>query len=221
MTSATLSDPAVMESRMAALYEAALGELDLNEGDRLLEIGTGASLFLRLAHQRGATACGVEAATPLPFPDDSFDSVLGFDAFQSVPDPVAVLRDAKRVGRRVLLATWGRPDQCEGAAYLRAVAALATLPEPFTLSEPGALAAFAARGGLQAGERREVPSVWTFPDESTLLRGLTSTRPAIAAIDAAGADAVTRALLDAVAPYRTSDGGCRLENVFHLIIAHP
>ena len=208
MPSATLSEPAVMEPRMVALYEAALDALEVREGDRLLDVGHEAGLFLQLARQRGATAAGIDRTASLPFPDDAFGAVTAFDAFQGASDPVGALREAGRVGRRVLLATWGRPDQCEAAAYLRAVAARAKAPKPFALSEPGALAAFAARGGLTAGARREVPCVWTFPDESSLLRGLTSTRFA-------------EAVLNAVAPFRTSDGGYRLENVFHFIIANP
>jgi SAM-dependent methyltransferase len=221
MTSATLSEPSAFETRMVALFEATLDELGAREGYRILDVGRGMRLFLQLARQRGATAAGIDGAAPLPFPDGSFDAVTGFDALQGAPNPVGVLREAGRVGRRVVLATWGRPDQCEAAAYLRAVAALVATPEPFALSDPGALAAFAARGGLDAGARREVPCVWTFPDEATLLRGLLATRSALAALAAAGERALTRVVLDAVAPFRTSDGGFRLENVFHYITAHP
>ena len=219
-------DATVMESRMVALYEAVLDELEPREGDRLLDIGRGAALFLRLARQRGATAIGSDGSAPLPFPDASFDAVTWFDALQSAAGPAGALREAARVLRPaapVVLATWGRPDQCEATAYVRSLGAL--LPQPagpdaFALAAPGALAAVAAHAGLTAVARRDVPCVWTFPDEPALLRGLTSTRLAAAAMDAAGADAVTRTILAAVAPFRTSDGGCRLENVFTYIIAH-
>jgi SAM-dependent methyltransferase len=219
-------DATDMEPRMVALYEAVLDELDLREGDRLLAIGGGAGLFLRLARQRGATAVGDDGTAPLRFPGESFDAVTGLDALQSVPDPAAALREAGRVlrsGASIVLATWGRPDQCEATAYLRAAGALVAPldgPDPFALAAPGALAAFAARAGLTASARRDVPCVWTFPDEPALLRGLTSTRLALAAADAAGEDAVRHAIRDAVAPFRTSDGGYRLENVFTYIIAH-
>jgi hypothetical protein len=122
-----------------------------------------------------------------------------------------------------VLATWGRPDQCEATAYVRSAGALVPQldgHDAFALAAPGALAALAARAGLATAARRDVPCVWTFPDAPTLLRGLTSTRLAVAAMDAAGEDAVTRAILDAVAPFRTSGGGYRLENVFTYLIAH-
>lgn len=202
------SHTATLEPRMVALYEAVLAELEIREGTRVLDIGRGAGLFLALAAQRGATVTGIQATAPLPFPDGSFDVVTGFDAFRFAADPAAALSEAGRVGRRgapIVIAAWGRPDQCEAAAYVKALG-LPGAADPFALSEPGALAAFAARGGLISGERREVPCVWSFPDAAALL-------------DAAE-DSMTDAILDAVAPYRTSDGGYRLENVFHYTIAH-
>jgi hypothetical protein len=56
---------------------------------------------------------------------------------------------------------WGRPEQCEAAAFVKAVGSLLPPPPagalgPFALSESGALEEFAARGGLTPGARREV-----------------------------------------------------------------
>jgi hypothetical protein len=135
----------------------------------------------------------------------------------------AILDDL--AGAPIVIATWGRPEQCEAAAYLHSLAALIPpasrgLPDPFALSEPGALEAFAVGGGLTPGARREVECVWSFPDEATLLRGLMSTGHVIRAIDGIGQERVAAAILEAVAPYRTSDGAYRLENVFVHLIAH-
>jgi SAM-dependent methyltransferase len=233
---------------LVELYEAAIDDLEIRPGTRLLDVGCGAGLFLRLAAEQGATVAGIDAAAPfieisrervpgadltvgemeeLPYRDDSFDVVTGFNAFQFAADPGNALREAGRVGRPgapVAIATWGRPDQCEAAAYVRGVGSLLPppppgAPGPFALSEPGALETFAARGGLTSGERRDVPCVWTFHDEETLLRALKSTGFAVKAIEVAGEEAVNDAVLAAVAPYRTSDGGCRIENVFTYVIA--
>ena len=46
-----------------------------------------------------------------------------------------------------------------------------------------------------------------------------STGFAVKAIQGAGEEAVTQAVLQAVEPYRTSDGGYRLENIFTYLIA--
>jgi SAM-dependent methyltransferase len=225
------------------LYEAALDDLDIEAGTRLLDVGCGAGLFLRMAAQRGATVAGIDAARPfieiarervadadltlgemeaLPYPAGSFDVVTGFNTFQHAAHPGDALREAGRVirpGAPIVIATWGRRDQCEAAAYIAGVRSLLpppppAAPGPFALSEPGALERLAARGGLTAGLRREVPCVWSFPDEHTLLRALKSTGLAVRAIEVAGEEAVTETVLGAVAPYRTSDGAYRIENVF-------
>jgi SAM-dependent methyltransferase len=233
---------------LSELYEATLGELNVTDGTRLLDVGCGAGLFLRMAADRGATVAGIDAAAPfieiarervpeaeltvgemeqLPYPDESFDVVTGFNAFQFAADPANALREAGRVSRQgapIVIATWGRPDQCEAAAYVKGVGSLLPppppgAPGPFALSEPNALETFAGRGGLMPGERRNVPCVWSFVDQMTLLRALKSTGFAVKAIEIAGEDAVDDAVLAAVAPYRTSDGGYRIENVFTYLIA--
>jgi SAM-dependent methyltransferase len=237
------SDSTLIE--LVELYSAALSELGITRGTRLLDVGCGAGLFLRMAAQRGAVVAGIDAAEPLieiarervpdadltvgemealPHRSDSFDVVTGFNAFQLAADPGKALREAGRVGRPgapVLIAAWGRRDECEAAAYIAAMRALAPsgTPGPFALSEPGALETFAAGGGLITGERRHVPCVWSFPDQQTLLRALKSTSFAVKAIAVAGEDAVEEAILAAAAPYRTSVGGYRIENVFTYVIA--
>ena len=112
MTSATATD--------TMLYEAVLEQLEIRPGTRVLDVGCGPGLFLRLAADRGATVTGIDAAPqfielarerlpqadltvgdmdPLPYPDDSFDVVTAWDAFQSAADPRGALREAARVAR--------------------------------------------------------------------------------------------------------------------------
>jgi SAM-dependent methyltransferase len=238
----------VQEPKLIALYESVLEELRIGAGTRLLDVGCGAGLFLRLAAQRGATVSGIDAAVSfveiarervpdadllvgdmeaLPFADGTFDVVTGFEAFQFAADPSRALREAGRVsapGAPIVIATWGRPEHCEAAAYVRALGNLLPAPRPgalgpFALSEPGAIEVFAAQGDLIPSARLEVLCVWTYEDQDTLLRALRSTRFALEAIGAVGEERVTEAVLEAVAPYRMSDGGYRLENVFGYLVA--
>jgi SAM-dependent methyltransferase len=241
-------DFATQEPRVVALYEAVLDELEIGHGTRLLDVGCGAGLFLKLAEQRGATVSGLDAAAPmieiargrtptaelvvgemeqLPFANRSFDVVTGFNAYQFAANPGRALAESARVGTAdapVVIATWGRPEQCEAAAYVTELGALLPpprrgTPDPFALSEPNAIERFAALGGLSAGPRRDVLCVWEYPDEAALLRAFASTGIAVKAIQTVGEEAVRRAILNAVAPFRLSSGGYRLENVFGYVIA--
>ena len=241
-------DLTVFDQRMVALYESALNDLSIRDGTTLLDVGCGAGFFLRLAAQRGATAAGVGAIDSLieiarerlpdadltvgeieslPYADDNFAIVTGFNSFQDAADPVRALDEARRVARPhglVIIATWGRPERCEAAAYVNALVRMLPPPPPgaigpFALSADGALEAFAATGGLTSVERRDVFCVWSFPDEATTLRALQSTSYAVTASAHAGDDKVAAAILDAIAPYRLSDGGYRLENTFTYLTA--
>src|SRR3954466_7282599 len=58
-------DFTIVEPKMIALYEAALDDVEIVSGTRLLDVGCGPGLFLRLAAQRGATVTGIDAAAPL------------------------------------------------------------------------------------------------------------------------------------------------------------
>jgi len=66
---------------------------------------------------------------------------------------------------------------------------------------------------------KTVECPWDYPDEQTALRGLLSSGPAIRAIQTRGEDAVRAAVLQVIAPFKTSGGGYYLTNNFHYLIA--
>jgi SAM-dependent methyltransferase len=159
----------------------------------------------------------------LPYDDDRFDAVTGFNAYELAADPVNALREARRVARPgapVLVATWGRRDRCEAAACLEALARLCSRgsPEELVWSADGALEAAAERAGLHPAGREEVLCAWTFRDEDHAVRALSSTGPAADAAEAVGSDLVREVIVAAIEPYAMSGGGFRLENTFtHLV----
>lgn len=215
---------AALEPKLVALYEAVFDDVEIGPGTRLLDVGCEAGLFLRLAAQRGAAVTGTQAIERLPYDSASFDVVTGFNAFQLASDPVSALREAARVARSgapVVAAVWGRRERCEAAAPIEAVHRLVPggSAGPFALSGQGALRRLTAAAGLGADEPQDVLCVWDFDGDEALLQALTSTREAAAAAQHAGEEKVVETVLDAVAPYRTSGGGYRLENECTYIVA--
>src|SRR5690242_9492272 len=91
------------EQYVEPAYIAALDALGVGQDTRMLDIGCGAGLALRLAADRGADVTGLDAALglleyarrrvpgatiiqdelqTLPFPDHAFDAVTAFNSFQ-------------------------------------------------------------------------------------------------------------------------------------------
>ena len=103
------------EPRIAAQVWAALGDARtvLNVG-----AGTGSyeppgrdvtavepSALMRAQRPAGAAPCVAAAAEDLPFEDQSFDAAMAFATVHHWQDPVAGLRELRRVARRVVVFT--------------------------------------------------------------------------------------------------------------------
>src|SRR5262245_54047621 len=95
-------DWAISEKQHVPGYEAALERVGTLQGKRVLDIGCGAGVFLRLVADRGAEPVGIDASESLialagrrvpegelqvgdmeslPYDDDDFDLVTGFTSF--------------------------------------------------------------------------------------------------------------------------------------------
>ena len=103
------------EPRIAAQVWAALGDARtvLNVG-----AGTGSyepsdhdvtavepSAVMRAQRPAGAAPCVAATAERLPFEDQSFDAAMAFATIHHWPDPIAGLREMRRVARRVVVFT--------------------------------------------------------------------------------------------------------------------
>jgi len=146
---------------------ALLEALALGPADRLLDIGCGGGLLLRDALSSGATATGIDhsdemvrlarerapgaevvlgTAERLPFADGSFTAVAMSIVFFFLPDPIAALRECRRV-----LAPGGRLALYTTSPALRGTPAA---PEPLAsrgrFYEDEELAGLARRAGLTA-----------------------------------------------------------------------
>jgi SAM-dependent methyltransferase len=235
------------EEQQLPTYEAALDRLGVGAGHRVLEVGCGSGVFLRAAADRGATVSGVDSSErlvelarrrapeaelvvgdlqSLPFGDDAFDVVAGFNAFFFAADMVAALREAGRVARAggsVVIQVWGRHGTCDLEAIKQVVRPYFPRydprePPPPDLAEPGTLEGIAAVAGLTPVEAFDLSWAYVYADEDALTRSLLSAGGVGAAAGAREGD-VRRALIDVLAPFRSEDGGYRLENTWHFLIA--
>ena len=171
--------------------------------------------------------CASATWRTLPYDDDSFDLVTGFNSFFFANDMVAALREAGRVakpGAPVVIQVWGAHERCDLEA-MKEIARPFLPPRPADappdpdLSQPGVLEALATQAGLTPGERVRLHLGLEYPDEETLGRAMIA--PAGLAI-LAGPEReheLKTAIVDGLAPYRHADGSYRLSNEYHYLIA--
>jgi SAM-dependent methyltransferase len=241
-------DWAEVQERVAIpLYEAVLQRSGISAGSSMLDIGCGAGIFCEMAARLGARVSGIDAAESLvaiarervpggdfragemetlPYADRMFDLVTGFSSFQFAADPVNALREASRVSRTgtVVIAVFGKPEESESTAYIKAMGSLLPppppgAPGPYALSAEGALEELAVKAGMTPGIVETVACPWDYPDEKTALRGLLSSGPAIRAIQNQGEDMVRDVILSILAPFKTNRGGYHLTNSFRYMVA--
>lgn len=242
------ADWAETEEQQLPTYEKAIRRVGIAAGARVLEVGCGSGVFLRAAADRGARVCGVDASPALvelararvpeadltvgdlqhlPYEDDAFDVVAGFNAFFFADDMVAALREAGRVakpGSPVVIQVWGAHGRCSLDAIKPLVRPFfpgydPDAPPPPDLAAPGALEGIASAAGLTPTDAYEVSWSYVYEDDEALLRGMLSAGGVGEAAGAAHEPGLRAGLLEALAPFRTAGGGYRLENEWHTLVA--
>lgn len=235
----------IQEQTTLPLLGAALDAAHVTAGTRVLDAGCGAGLASLLAALRGATVSAIDASASqlaiarrrlpdadvreadledLPFDDASFDAVIAVNSVFYAASPAAGLRELVRVtrpGGRVVVTSWGRAEQCEYAAVIRALGALMPPPPPdappggpFALSEPGTIEAMLTTAGLEVAERVETACPFNFPSAVEAKRGQVSTGVAQRAIQHSGESPVLAAFDEADRAHTLKDGSIRYHNVF-------
>jgi SAM-dependent methyltransferase len=241
-------DWAVNEEQQRPTYEEAMRRVGLREGQRVLEVGCGTGVFLRTAADRGARVAGVDASASLlelaqervpeadlrhgdmqflPFEDDSFDVVAGFNSFFFAEDMVAAIREAGRVARPgapVVIQVWGRAER-NSLEAMKVVARKYFPPPPPgaapapSLAEPGVLEGIATAAGLTPTEVFDITWAYTFADDDALTRAMLGVAGLASITDPEEEAGVRARALEALAPHRAPDGSYRLENEFRFLIA--
>jgi SAM-dependent methyltransferase len=230
-------------------YERVLDRVRIGSGTRVLDCGCGAGRFARMAADRGASVAGIDAAeelieiaaerTPegdfrvgdleaLPWPEDSFDVVTGFSAFQFADDKVRALTEARRVSRgQVAVVIPSRVSESGITLVFKPLfpffppEALESMKHSgmFALSEPGKLEDVLAAAGLTVKEDDEIESLIVFDDAAGALRAFVGAGPTALAIGHSGELAVTQAVRDALGPFTGTDSRVTLPTWYRVVIA--
>jgi SAM-dependent methyltransferase len=240
-------DWALSEDQQVPTYEDALRRVGLEPGQLVLDIGCGVGAFLRLVAARGARAFGLDASTALlgvargrlpnadlrvgdmealPYDDDTFDLVCGFNAFFFANDIVTALREAGRVakpGAAVVIQVWGPHERNDLEAMKEIVRPFFpprpgdAPPEP-DYSKPGVLEDLATRAGLEP--ESEFDSTWSmiYPDAETLGRALLAPGGIAVLVGPEREEEVKEAIVNGLEPYRAPDGSYRLQNTYYSLI---
>jgi len=225
------ADWALSEEQQTPTYEATLERVDLKAGQAVLEIGCGAGSFLRLVTERGARAFGLDASEALiefaqarlpeadlrvgemealPYEDDSFDLVCGFNPFFFANDIIAAIREAGRIampGAAVVIQVWGPHERND-------MEAVKEMLRPYMPPRPVDAAA-----EPDYSQPCDVTWSYDYPDEQTVRRALVAPMGIALLLGPDNEEQFTDALIDRLAAHRGADGHYRLQNEFHTLIA--
>jgi SAM-dependent methyltransferase len=242
------ADWALSEDRQVPTYEAAFRRVAFEPGRRVLDVGCGVGAFLRLVAERGGEPHGIDASEALvafartrlpaadlrigemedlPWDDDTFDVVTGFNSFFFANDMVAALREAGRVakpGAAIVIQVWGAHERCDLEA-MKQIARPFLPPRPPDappdpdLSRPGALEALATQAGLTPESEFDTTWAFEYPDAETLGRAMIAVAGLAILAGPEREHELKAAIVDGLAPFRRADGSYRLSNEYHYLIA--
>jgi len=236
------------ESHFRPFYDMVHERLAIGNGTRLLDVGCGPGGAALLAAGRGAHVAGLDVSTPavdvarervpegdfrvgdmanLPWSNNSFDVVTGFNSFQFAANRVAALAEARRVlatGGKLGIVIWAPPQESQQPKVMAAISALvppqpADAPGPFALSGPGVLESVLESAGLQLVDRGEVPIVVEYPDAETACSAMMAGSAGVRAVQLHGEQHVQEAIVARLEEFRNQEGSYSFQNRFRFVIA--
>ena len=163
----------------------------------------------------------------LPFEDHRFDVTIAINALQYAGNPHIALTEACRVtrpGGKMVIVTWGSAEGMEATRLNASLQPLlppppADAPAPFALSDESELKAFARNAGLEPLEIFNVDAPWTYPDEATAIRAVTSPGVVVRAMGILGEELVTETYRKTIAQFRQQDGSYSIGASFRGLLA--
>jgi ubiquinone/menaquinone biosynthesis C-methylase UbiE len=230
------------------MYRKTLEKLGPIKAQLLLDAGCGSGMFSSLAIKAGAQVIGVDAAPgllevarqrnpqnnfleedleSLPFADESFHVVTGFNSFQYAANFEAALCEAYRVlrpGGKLVLGIWDKPENSDASTVLKSIGALLPAPPPgtpgpFALSEDGKIESIVEKIGLHMIYKTTVPCPFNYENLSEGVKSFMGTGPAAAAMYNSTKLVTEEAIARALRQYKVADDFHFLLNHFLLFIA--
>jgi hypothetical protein len=169
----------------------------------------------------GQIALTVVATSDSSAPSDSRTPAASSD------DMIAAVREAGRVanpGAPVVIQVWG-PHERNALEAMKEIARAflpprppGTPPEP-DYSKPGVLEDIAMHAGLTPESAFHVTWAFEFPNDDTMTRALLAPAGIATLVGPAHEQVVKDAIVAGLARHRTAEGGYRLENQFHYLVA--
>lgn len=229
------------------VYEYVLDRAQVSDGSEVLDCGSGAGRFARMAADLGARVSGIDASaelvdiaaerTPkgdfrvgdletLPWGDESFDLVTGFSVFQFADDKVQALSEAGRVSRGPVAVVV--PTRISESGLAEAFKPLFPLFPPeglarlkqsgiFALSEPGRLEEVLAAAGMEVEESTDIECPAVFENVETAVRAFVGAGPTMLAISHSGEKQVAEAVRDGIGPYTDPQGQVTLPGWYRAV----
>lgn len=230
------------------MYKKVLELVPLDDEQLLLDAGCGSGLFSHMAIEAGAQVIGIDAAPgllevarirnprnnfleedleALPFTNNSFNVVTGFNSFQYAGNFEKALSEANRVlkpGGKLVLAIWDKPEMSDATNVLKAISTLLPppppgTPGPFALSEDGKIEMVLEKLGMKFVSKTKVACPFLYASVSDGIKSFMGTGPAAAAIGHSNKKTVQQTIERALKPYCICEEFYFMQNSFLVFIA--
>lgn len=230
------------------MYRKVLEQIHLTEDTVLLDAGCGSGLFSHMAINNGAQVIGIDAAAglleiarqrnpqnnfleedleALPFNDNSFHVVTGFNSFQYAGSFENALSEAKRVLKkygRLVLGIWDKPENSDATMILKAISSLLPppppgTPGPFALSEDGRIDDICTGHDLKVIYKTRIACPMLFHSKADAVKSFMSTGPAAMALHIHDQKTVENKISEAFNQFHHTEDIYFLQNNFLVFIA--